>query len=582
MVRRNFWLKTFVLFLAYAINSTAWALTSVSATVDKNPVVVNESFVLEVVADDDVDNNSLDTSPLLKDFIVGRSSVSSQTSMVNFKTSRTTRFQVLLIAKKAGTVVIPALTIDGKQSQPITLTVLEQGDATAEKSKNLFITSEISAKEVYVQQQITLTVKLHFAAELKRGSLSEPSLAGAAIRQIGQDKEQDTIINGRRFRVIERTYAINPQQSGEFELVSPVFSGEVMVPSARRSNFLSFGETKPVSVMGENIALSVKAIPANYQGAWLPSELLTIHQEWQPDIATFKVGEPITRTVTLTAAGLSQEQLPKIDMPMTNGLKIYPDQAELHTGMNRGRLVSQKVQNFAIVASKPGDYVLPEVRIPWWNTVTNKMQFAIIPAQKVSVQPNPELVQEQQNSAGDPSISAAKSKPITITMVEYSKLQWLFLALWLLTALGWWLSSRRNAKTLAELKAQMASQGFVVSGALGSSTNGANNRFTAPSDISAALITACKNSDSKQALNLIVPWANSVKDANVKEITTLDEVKAAFDSRELAAAINVLQQSNFAKEPTTWHGDKLATVVKTIEQAKQNTSTEDNSFSLNP
>ena len=98
-----------------------------------------------------------------------------------------------------------------------------------------------------------------------------------------------------------------------------------------------------------------------------------MHQEWQPEPAQFKVGEPITRTITLTAAGLSEEQLPEITMTMPQGLKVYPDQAELHTGLNNERLVSQKVVNFAIVASKAGEYQLPEITINWWNTITNKV-----------------------------------------------------------------------------------------------------------------------------------------------------------------------------------------------------------------
>ncbi|MDG1751054.1 MAG: BatD family protein, partial [Thalassotalea sp.] len=200
---------------------TSFAYVAVTATVDKNPVVVTESFVLTVTADDDINTNALDTSPLMQDFIVGRTSVSSQTSMVNFKTTRTTTWSTVLIAREAGVITIPALSVDSAVTKPIKLNVLAASDPQANKQQDLFIITDISAKEVYVQQQLTLTVKLHFAAELKRGSLTEPSLTGANITQIGKDKEADSIINGRRYRVIERTYAISPQQSGSFTLKSP-------------------------------------------------------------------------------------------------------------------------------------------------------------------------------------------------------------------------------------------------------------------------------------------------------------------------------------------------------------------------
>ncbi len=551
--------------IALIFSQTTWALSSISSTVDKNPVVVNESFVLDVIADDSVDANALDTSPLMKDFIVGRTSVSSQTSMVNFKTTRTTRFQTVLIARKSGTIIIPALTIEGKKTQAISLTVLAKNDARSEQQKDLFITSDISATEVYVQQQLTLTVKLHFAAELKRGSLSDPILVNANIKQIGQDKEQDVILNGRRFRVIERTYSISPQQSGEYKLQSPVFSGEVMMPSARRSNFLSFGETKPVSVMGDEISLTVKPIPDNYQGAWLPSELLTMHQEWQPDMTSFKVGEPITRTITLTAAGLSEEQLPEISMPMSNGLKIYPDQANLHTGMNSNTVVSQKVRNFAIVASRAGKYTLPEIKIPWWNTVTNRFQVATIPAQKITVQENPDLELDQQTQLINSTNQNNLHKPITITVVEHSKLQWLFLTLWLLTMLAWIISARFNKNK---------------------TTNFSNEKIKANNNSGSTnylkLLAACKTNDGQSVLQQIVPWVNIlVESGNTNEIATLDEACTVLKNQAFTNEVRALQQCYFGKNAQTWQGEILLQLIQAINN-NPNKFKPSEEFSLTP
>ncbi|NQY63654.1 MAG: BatD family protein, partial [Alteromonadaceae bacterium] len=340
MVRIIIW------YLGFLLTLPAMALTQVTATVDTNPVMAKESFILEVIADDDINANAFDSSALSKDFIVGQTSVSSQTSSINLTTTRTTRWTTLLIARKPGNYVIPAFTIKNKQTKPITLEVLSPGDTQKNSKKNIFIETALSATEVYVQQQLTLTVKLHFSADLKRGNLSEPAVKNASLSQIGQDKESSTIINGKRYRIYERIYTIKPQKSGELIIKSPIFSGEILKPSARRSNFLSFGETKPVSAIGEDLTISVLPIPESYQGTWLPSELLSLHQEWQPSPDTFKVGEPITRTITLTAAGLSEEQLPEITMTLPHGLKVYPDQTELHTGMNNNRLVSQKVKNF--------------------------------------------------------------------------------------------------------------------------------------------------------------------------------------------------------------------------------------------
>lgn len=539
------------------VTQSSFAFINVTATVDKNPVVISESFVLTVTADDDINTNALDTSPLMQDFIVGRTSVSTQTSMVNFKTTRTTTWSTVLIARETGTISIPALSVDSALTNPIALNVLAASDPQASKQQDLFITTDISTKEVYVQQQLTLTVKLHFAAELKRGSLTEPSLTGANITQIGKDKEADSIINGRRYRVIERTYAISPQQSGSFTLKSPIFSGEIMQPSTRRSGFLSFAETKPVSVIGQEIPITIRPIPEDYQGAWLPSELLSIHQEWQPEPDSFIVGEPITRVITLTAAGLSEEQLPEIDMVMPKGLKVYPDQAELHTGLNNNRLVSQKVKNFAIVANKPGVYQLPEISIPWWNTVTNQFQQAVIPAQKITVAANPEqtaqapitLASEQPIMNNQPAASTN-----TITLHQSSWLQWLFLALWILTSLAWIVTYFYSKKSTSSKK-----------------------KLTTVNDHYLALLGACKQSNGEQVFSLLIPWYNSITE---KKISTISDIIQHTQEETLINAINELQQCFYSKNTQGWQGNNLMQAIILVN--KHQDTTPNTSFAINP
>lgn len=546
--------------LAISLSFHSYALTTIIASVDKNPVMSNESLILTVTADEDIDRNALDTSALLTDFIVGRTSVSSQTSMVNFNTTRTTTWNTVLIPRQSGEIVIPRFEIDGVKTQAIKLNVLAADKSVTSAQQDLFITTQVSATELYVQQQITLTVKLHFAAELKRGSLTEPTLTGANILQIGKDKESENIINGKRYRIIERIYAISPQKSGDVILKSPIFSGEIMMPSTRRSNFLSFADTKPVSVIGDDIALTIKAIPAEITGAWLPSELLALHQEWQPEPSKFKVGEPITRTITLTAAGLSEEQLPEITMEVPQGLKVYPDQPELHTGLNNERLVSQKVINFAIVASQAGEYQLPEITIPWWNTVTNKAELAKIPGQKISVLPNTDIIPVTTQQPPSVNLENPTAPKVIENIVIQSDnfLQWLFLGLWLLTLLAWFISAKRSTRSVKTTKV---------------SDPKVNNAYL-------ALLAACKKNNGELALANLLPWAQS-QSSNSELLTTLDSIHSYFKDTALSNAIIELQKSYYGKNPSQWSGNNLIDAIQNLNK-QNNVKLVNTELSLNP
>lgn len=558
-----------ILFLVTITSQSAFALTSVNASVDKNPLTIKESIILTVVADDDVNANALDTSALLKNFIVGRTSVSTQTSMVNFKTSRITRWSTVLIARKAGKFIIPALNIENQLTQPIEITVLAANDKNAVKQPDIFITNEISSNNVYVQELLTLTVKLHFSAELKRGGLTEPTLIGANIVQVGKDQESEQIISGKRFRVIERLYAINPQESGEFSLLSPRFSGEIMMPSARRSNFLSFAETKPVSVVGDDIALTVRPIPVDYQGQWLPSEILALHQEWQPDLSQFKVGEPITRTITLTAAGLSKEQLPKFTIDVPRGLKVYPDQAERHSSLTKDRFVSQQVQNFAIVASRAGTYELPAITIPWFNTITNKVEQALIPAQQITVQANTDFPEEispptkETSVSNTPSADDVINQTKTTVVYQNSWLVWLFLTLWLLTCLAWLISImlRRNQQN-------------------NSTIEHVHKHHISNSNAYATLTNACKNNNAQRVLIHLLPWVNTL----IKEeqsIVSIEDAIQVLKSDSFSQEIKNLQLCLYGKNETNWQGTSLLKLVQNINnQGLQENSGQ--TLSLNP
>ena len=565
-------LKLFVLLTLVASKAT-FALSTVTTSVDSNPVMSNESIVLTVIADDSVDRDDLDTSSLLTDFIIARTEVSSQTSMVNFKTSRTTRWQIVLIPRSVGNLTIPPLTIDGHQSLAINVQVVEQGSSGSTQQQDIFISAELSSNDIYVQQLVTLTIKLHVGVQLQRGSLTEPNLKGAAIEQVGKDQESEGIVNGKRYRIIERTYAITPEHSGELTLATPMFSGDIMVQSKRRSGFLSFGETKPVNILGEKLTLKVRpcpdSCPIDANSSWLPSELLTLHQEWQPEPSEFKVGEPITRTITLTAAGLGKAQLPKIIMNAPTGLKIYPDQAELHSNLTKERLISQKRQNFALVASHAGKYTLPKITISWWNTITNKYQQAILPEQTITIKANPDAPKPSVgNMVNTPLVlpEHTSTTPLAppIIIEKTNDLQWLFLALWLLTCIVWafhviYLKRTDISKTKPK-KIETVNSHYL------------------------ALMAACKQNNAEQALNLILPWLNnSPFNQSNSEISTLSEAIIQINNETFTCAINKIQQHLYGKRTTenSWFGGDLLKAIQQVNASGTQSESKPN-FTLNP
>jgi hypothetical protein len=378
--------STLIVFLLTLLLSTAaYAdVNSLEATIDRNPVMLDEAIRLTVTADGSADRDAFDSSPLLKDFVVGRTSVSSQTSIVNFDTKRTTVWTTTLFPRKEGTFTIPSLTIEGKSTKPIQVEVIpvqEQSNV----ARDYFVTTDIDLKEAYLNQQLLYTVKLFLSSNIERGSLQAPEMQNAEITQLGEDKQYTDIVNGRRYQIIERQFAVVPQASGEFTLRGPIFTGEVMAANTNQ-RFGFFNRTQQINRVGPDITVNIKPIPQGIDYPWLPSEMVRVDEEW-PQGDSFVTGEPVTRIVTLTALGVVEEQLPDIPEFYPPNFKLYPDQSNTTTVEKDQSLISQRQTSMAIIPTQPGNFVLPEITIPWFNTLTQQTEYATIPARSITVAP---------------------------------------------------------------------------------------------------------------------------------------------------------------------------------------------------
>ncbi|MFW8589212.1 BatD family protein [Glaciecola sp. 2405UD65-10] len=360
-------------------------VTELTATVDRNTVLLDESIELSITARGSADRGAINFDALKNDFNVSTPSISQSTQVINTTMTRSVTWRVNLYPKDAGVFTIPSFEVDGKRSNSFAVTILPLDAQNKNEPRDYFVEASLNNDSVYLQQQLLYTIKIYLSKDIQRGNLSLPVLEGAIIEQLGEDKDYQEITDGISYRIIERNYAIIPQSSGEFEISGPIFEAQVLTSS--RQSFANFGRTRSIARRAPNVTLTVEPMPENYPYTWLPSDFVEVSEQWQGDETTLEVGEPITRTITLTAMGLTKEQLPKISSLYHPSFKAYPEQAQLSSVQHNNSIVSQGVYNTAIIPSQAGNYVLPEVRVPWFNVKTGKTEFALLPAKSVEVKP---------------------------------------------------------------------------------------------------------------------------------------------------------------------------------------------------
>lgn len=439
-----------LLIMTVAICSyNAQALSQLTTSVDRNPAIVNESFVLTITADDNVSRNAVDFTPLMKQFAVGSPSVSNETQIFNGKTRQLTRWQIPLTATKPGQYTIPAFTIGKVHSSAITMQVVNtrKSNGNAAQHNTVFIETKVDDAHPYPKQQVILTVSLYIRSQMLSGSLSEPQIAGTALKQISKDRDQMTLVDGVRYREIQRQYALFPQSSGKLTIPPIKFEGSVLVRE-RRSLF-DQDLARPIQALSEPITLNVRPIPANAPRPWLPARHISVQQSWQPAAKKIKLGTPITRSIELTAAGVDPDALPDLAGNYPDYVNVYPDKVNDKKGEVDGLLATIRSQSIALIPQHGGRLVIPDKTISWWDLDNDKPATVTLPGLTVDVEGQPATTsstaptQTNTPTATPPVSNTATTNPGPIRQVlMQSWLTWLFALFWLATAIAWFMHYR--------------------------------------------------------------------------------------------------------------------------------------------
>jgi hypothetical protein len=569
-----FFLVTIFSSVALLASNTAMAkITDLRVSVDKNPIMIDEALQLIISAEGEITSRQIDLSALESDFRMSNTSISQSTRSINFNTTKTTTWVTQLFPKAIGTSTIPAFEMDGQKSQAFDVIVRPVGNGQGETARDFYLTANVDMETVYLQQQIKYTTKLMMAKDIQRGSLQAPELDNAIIKQVGEDKEYEDFQNGVRYRVIERTYAIIPQASGSFSISGTVFNGEAVTDSRQSFGFIS--RTKPINRVSPTIDLTVLPIPDNYQDHWLPSEFVQLNEEWQQDPARIILGQPITRTITLTAAGLVEEQLPDIAGMYPPDFKTYPDQASTSTVDKGTVLFAQKIQNEAIIPNRVGTFVLGEVVVPWFNVVTKKTEYAKLPARSIEVLPP-----SKDTVSNIEPISALNKKPTTASIEPSStanqlttnntpdefSIDWLHVSLFIL-----WVVS-------------LGIFGFMI---ITNKRNGdtqqvnATDSMTSETELWKRLQKAIDLNNIKETNQTLAKWLAVLTQ---QPIQSINQYFIAMNATECVAQYNNMMKSAYGSKQAEWRQLEFIAALAAFRQdmIQQQQNQNQNQFSLYP
>ncbi|MBW1645754.1 MAG: BatD family protein [Deltaproteobacteria bacterium] len=125
-----------------------------------------------------------------------------------------------------------------------------------------------------------------------------------------------------------------------------------------------------------------------------------VEEQWQPPPRRPRVGDALTREVTLVADGLPGMLLPPLRLVKVDGLGLYRRQPLVTDRQERGALIGSRRETVTYVCERPGIFTIPAIEFQWWQPRTATLQRLSLPAVELRVVPHPRLTGGIQAGGG--------------------------------------------------------------------------------------------------------------------------------------------------------------------------------------
>ncbi|TMX43433.1 hypothetical protein DA096_20770 [Vibrio rotiferianus] len=532
--------KLVFVLMASLLTSFSVFAQNLQASVNKTQVAKNEVINLRIMADTELGSDAIDFNVLKQDFFLGQPRYGRSSNNINGHKTVRTEWSISIAPMKEGVVTIPSFSADGMTTEPIKLQVTK-GQAEPDMDELISFNMDVDNRTLYPQQSTTVRIQLVIKADPRRldnPQIIPPTIEGMKIEPASDAKQGRHIMDGLEVGFVEQAFNITAEKPGAYTLVGPRLTGSYIYGDSLT------GSTKvmPINTKAEQMPITVKPIPKDFKGNWLPASALEMTQSWQDEqgnplsattVNTVKQGTSITRTIRIRARGTQAEYLPRIGIIYPSTLRVYPEQPQFET--SRDGTVTMTVKQ-VLIPTEAGDLTLPGYSLNWWDSNRDQARQADIKSLKLNVEKSDSGLITLPESAL-PAQPAIKPAPVVQGGVDsiWKTLTFVFGLLWLVSsaiAFGLW---KQRGSTKAEK------------------------------------VETSTHSSSLQDLENIIKQGDSVKiERAVNDYLNTHHLSNDSEAvRAVKEELNVMNHSRFSSTQQEWRPNSLIAKVKQLAKEKK-------------
>ncbi|MGD1463177.1 BatD family protein [Vibrio harveyi] len=230
------------------------------------------------------------------------------------------------------------------------------------------------APKFSVNEQVILYIEVAtprwFTGGTRIGSVEIPNVIAKQRNQLATNYTERK--GGKTWSRQRWEITLYPQASGQF-VIPPVAVG-VQVSAPDGSKVAGTLYTQPIK-----FEASMPSGLLSDESEWFTATKVSVGQKWTTSNDELKVGDAITRTITINAQDSLSVLLPDLlSNDSTASYQAYPQPNRLDDKQTRGDYQSSRIEESVYVIQQGGEFTLPEHTFQWWNSQSKQLETVVI------------------------------------------------------------------------------------------------------------------------------------------------------------------------------------------------------------
>ncbi|MEZ8188443.1 BatD family protein [Vibrio sp. 1F279] len=233
---------------------------------------------------------------------------------------------------------------------------------------------KITPAKVSLNEQVILNIEVAtprwLTSGTRIGSIEIPNVIAKQRNQLATNYTER--VGGSTWSRQRWEVTLYPMTSGEF--VIPTVPVRIQVSAPDGSNVGGTLYTRPIK-----FEASLPSGLLSDESPWFSATDVDVEQQWQRSSEDLKVGDAVTRTVTVKAKDSLSVLLPNVlTNESTQQYQAYPQPNRLDDTQERSDYRSSRIEETVYVIQQGGEFTLPEFTFQWWDSKNQRLESVVI------------------------------------------------------------------------------------------------------------------------------------------------------------------------------------------------------------